>query len=145
MKKLKDLLITEGSYSPIDMAKSYVYVNSKKFNFDFAKFKEWLDSQFDDDKIADYTDKWFTSSQAAKFVDTLRKIISDEKEYKKVITKKQQDEKSAEDAANAKKMKKAEAVKKFVQELMDNDIKFIIDGKKYPVSVTDDGDIKLGY
>ena len=145
MKELKDLLITEGSYSPIDMAKSYVYTNSKKFNFDFTKFKEWLDSQFDDDRIANYTDKWFTSAQAAKFVDTLRKIVSDEKEYKKVIAKKQQIEKSAEDAANAKKMKKAEAVKKFVQELMDNDIKFIIDGKKYPVSVTDDGDIKLGY
>ena len=145
MKELKDLLITEGSYSPVDMAKSYVYTNSKKFNFDFTKFKEWLDSQFDDDRIANYTDKWFTSAQAAKFVDTLRKIVSDEKEYKKVIAKKQQNEKSAEDAANAKKMKKAEAVKKFVQELMDNDIKFIIDGKKYPVSVTDDGDIKLGY
>ena len=145
MKDITNYLITEGSYSPVDMAKSYVYGNSKKFNFDFAKFKEWLDSQFDDDRIANYTDKWFTSAQAAKFVDTLRKIVSDEKEYKKVIAKKQQNEKSAEDAANAKKMKKAEAVKKFVQELMDNDIKFIIDGKKYPVSVTDDGDIKLGY
>ena len=145
MKPITNYLITEGSYGPVDMAKSYVYANSKKFDFDFTKFKEWLDSQFDDDKIADYTDKWFTSAQAAKFVDTLRKIVSDEKEYKKVITKKQQDEKSAADAANAKKMKKADAVKKFVQELIDNDIHFIIDGKKYPVSVTDDGDIKLGY
>ena len=145
MKAITNYLITEGSYSPVDMAKRYVYANSKKFDFDFTKFKEWLDSQFDDDKIANYTDKWFTSAQAAKFVDTLHKIVSDEKEYKKVISKKQQDEKSAEDAANAKKMKKSEAVKKFVQELMDNDIKFIIDGKKYSVSVTDDGDIKLGY
>lgn len=144
MKAITNYLITEGSYGPVDMAKSYVYGNSKKFNFDFTKFKEWLDSQFDDDKIADYTDRWFTSAQAAKFVDTLRKIVSDEKEYKKVIAKKQQDEKSAADAANAKKMKKAEAVKKFVQELMDNNINFIIDGKKYPVSITDDGDIKLG-
>ena len=145
MKSITNYLISEGSTSPVYMAQNYVYFNSKRFNFDLAKFKEWLNSQFDNDKIADYTDRWFTSAQAAKFVDTLRKIVSDEKEYKKVIAKKQKDEKSAEEAANAKKMKKADAVKKFVQELMDNDIKFIIDGKKYPVSITDDGDIKLGY
>ena len=150
MKNINEYLtnVNESISSPVDSAKRYLYNVAKDFDFDYEKTKAEIDAEFDDDKIINYLDRLrFTNSQSAKFIDTLRKLYDDKSAFEKTINKINAEKKSAEDALNAKKMKKTDAVKEFLKEIMDNDIKIIIDKygdtKTYKVNVNDDGDIVL--
>ena len=150
MKTINEYLtsVNESISSPVDSAKRYLYGVAANFDFDYEKTKAEIDARFDNDKIIDYLDRFgYTNAQASKFIDTLRKLYDDKSAFDKTINKINSEKKSAEDALNAKKMKKTDAVKEFLKEIMDNGIKIIIDKygdtKTYTVNVNDDGDIVL--
>ena len=147
MKNLNEYLnpVNEAYSGSIkDTAINYIYKKSKTYDGDYEKVKNDVIDNFIDDVADKYR---MTDSQAHKLQDQLQKILASEELFKKTIAKEEEKEKTAKDAIEAKKLKKAEAVKEFVKELIDNDIKIKFDDYKldrtYKVSINDEGDIVL--
>lgn len=143
MKTLNEYLnpINEGYNGSIkDTAINYVYGKSKTHNGDYEKVKDDVIDNFIDD-IADRFH--MTDSQTNKLQDQLQKILASEESFKKFINKEEEKQKTVRDTI--KKFKKAEAVKEFVKELIDNDIRIKFDDldKTYRVSINDEGNIVL--
>jgi lysozyme family protein len=146
MKDITELIKESYGGSPIELAKNIVKQYAEDNNFDFNKTKDAVEKRFEkDDALSNFIDRrHMTSSQASKFSETLRKVISNETEFKKFIDNIKKSETKA--AEQAKKLNKAKAVQQFVKELLNNDIHIIIGDKTkdvYSIEITEDGDIWL--
>ena len=133
--------------SPVSLAKQYVYNKAKQCDFDFDEMEEYLDS----DALADFMDEYrLSTTDAHKFMDTMKKIAADENSFNIFINKmKKKDEKEEkirlqqEKEEQIKTSLKINAANDIIKPLIENNISIVIDGKKKNIKVNEQGNIEL--
>ena len=126
-------------------AKTDLLMQSRKFDFDYDKVYSYFCD--DQDSILDYFDRQgYTNKQVTEYIETVNSFLTDKETYDREIGK--LEAKKQKEEIKQKKLVKTEVVKKFLQEIIDNEIMIIVKDstngdKRYNITCDEDGNICL--